>query len=34
VGASTTMDYDIEFRFNQLTWTTGDASGGMGGLGA
>ncbi len=28
-----TMDYDVEYRYNQLTWTTGDASGGMGGLG-
>jgi len=27
------MNYDIEFRYNTLQWTTGDASGGMGGLG-
>ena len=26
-------DFDIEFRYNTLQWTTGDASGGTGGLG-
>ncbi len=26
-------DFDIEFRYQQLQWTTGDASGGSGGLG-
>ena len=26
-------DFDVEFRFNQCGWTTGDASGGSGGLG-
>ncbi len=26
-------DYDVEFRYNELAWTTGDASGGMGGVG-
>ncbi len=26
-------DFDIEFRYEQLRWTTGDASGGVGGLG-
>ncbi|HPC95334.1 MAG TPA: nidogen-like domain-containing protein [Sedimentisphaerales bacterium] len=26
-------DFDIEFRYGQLQWTTGDASGGIGGLG-
>jgi MYXO-CTERM domain-containing protein len=26
-------DYDVEFRYNQCQWTTGDASGGTGGLG-
>lgn len=26
-------NFDIEFRYNQLQWTTGDASGGTGGLG-
>jgi hypothetical protein len=26
-------DFDIEFRYEQLQWTTGDASGGVGGLG-
>ncbi len=26
-------DFDIEFRYGQLQWTTGDASGGVGGLG-
>lgn len=26
-------DFDIEFRYEQLQWTTGDASGGFGGLG-
>jgi len=25
-------DFDIEFRYNRLQWTTGDASGGVGGL--
>jgi len=28
-----TGDFDIEFRYDQLQWTTGDASGGSGGLG-
>jgi hypothetical protein len=26
-------NFDVEFRYGQLTWTTGDASGGSGGLG-
>lgn len=26
-------NFDVEFRYNQLQWTTGDASGGSGGLG-
>jgi hypothetical protein len=26
-------NFDIDFRYNQLQWTTGDASGGLGGLG-
>ncbi len=26
-------DFDIEFRYDQLAWTTGSASGGVGGLG-
>lgn len=26
-------NFDIEFRYNQLHWTTGDASGGSGGMG-
>lgn len=26
-------DFDIEFRYEQLQWTTGDASGGVGGFG-
>jgi hypothetical protein len=26
-------DFDVEFRYEQLQWTTGDASGGSGGLG-
>ena len=26
-------DFDVEFRYNRCTWTTGDASGGAGGLG-
>ncbi len=26
-------DFDIEFRYDRLAWTTGDASGGTGGLG-
>jgi hypothetical protein len=26
-------DFDIEFRYDRLEWTTGDASGGIGGLG-
>lgn len=26
-------DFDIEFRYNELNWTTGDASGGTGGQG-
>jgi len=29
----TAGDFDIEFRYEQLEWTTGDASGGTGGLG-
>lgn len=28
-----TGDFDIEFRYGRLTWTTGDASSGSGGLG-
>ncbi|MFO0604252.1 MAG: nidogen-like domain-containing protein [Polyangiales bacterium] len=30
---STTGDFDVEFRYNRCQWTTGDASGGTGGLG-
>lgn len=30
---STPGDFDVEFRFNQCGWTTGDASGGSGGFG-
>ena len=30
---STTGDFDVEFRYNRCQWTTGDASGGMGGRG-
>ncbi len=30
---SGTSDYDVEYRYAQLQWTTGDASGGTGGLG-
>ena len=26
-------DFDVEYRFNRCEWTTGDASGGVGGLG-
>lgn len=26
-------DFDVDFRYNRLEWTTGDASGGSGGLG-
>jgi MYXO-CTERM domain-containing protein len=26
-------DFDVEFRYNRCLWTTGDASGGMGGMG-
>ncbi len=26
-------DFDVEFRYTQCQWTTGDASGGIGGLG-
>lgn len=26
-------DFDVEFRYNRCEWTTGDASGGMGGFG-
>ncbi len=26
-------NFDVDFRYNQLQWTTGDASGGFGGLG-
>ncbi|WP_066720699.1 nidogen-like domain-containing protein [Sphingomonas pituitosa] len=32
-GSSTPGDFDIEFRYNRLEWTTGDASGGENGLG-
>lgn len=32
-GATSPGDFDIEFRYNRLEWTTGDASGGAGGLG-
>ncbi|AWV89227.1 EGF domain-containing protein [Bradymonas sediminis] len=28
-----TSTFDVEFRYNRLEWTTGDASGGTGGLG-
>lgn len=31
VGAA--GDFDVEFRYNRCQWTTGDASGGVGGLG-
>ena len=30
---ATTGDFDVEFRYNRCQWTTGDASGGSGGLG-
>jgi MYXO-CTERM domain-containing protein len=30
---TTTGDFDVEFRYNRCQWTTGDASGGSGGLG-
>ncbi len=30
---STTGDFDVEFRYNRCQWTTGDASGGAGGVG-
>jgi hypothetical protein len=30
---TTTGDFDVEFRYNRCQWTTGDASGGTGGLG-
>ena len=30
---SSTGDFDVEFRYNRCEWTTGDASGGSGGLG-
>ncbi len=30
---ATTGDFDVEFRYNRCQWTTGDASGGMGGVG-
>lgn len=32
-GATNPGDFDIEFRYNRLEWTTGDASGGSAGLG-
>ncbi len=32
-SCSSTGDFDVEFRYNQCQWTTGDASGGHGGLG-
>ena len=32
-SGTTPADYDVEFRYNALTWTTGDASGGTLGLG-
>lgn len=33
VDTGTAGDFDIEFRYEQLQWTTGDASDGVGGLG-
>jgi Nidogen-like len=33
IKVGTAGDFDVEFRYNQLQWTTGDASGGSGGLG-
>ncbi len=30
---ATTGDFDVEFRYNRCQWTTGDASGGTGGVG-
>ena len=30
---ATTGDFDVEFRYNRCQWTTGDASGGVGGYG-
>jgi len=32
-AAGAAGDFDVEFRFNALEWTTGDASDGMGGFG-
>ena len=32
-NAATTGNFDITFRYDRLQWTTGDASGGTGGLG-
>ncbi len=32
-ATGTAGDFDVEFRYNQCQWTTGDASGGSGGLG-
>lgn len=32
-SAGSSGDFDIEFRYNRLEWTTGDASGGANGLG-
>lgn len=33
IHVGTGQDFDVEFRYKQLQWTTGDASGGSGGLG-
>ncbi|RSV52928.1 PEP-CTERM sorting domain-containing protein [Sphingomonas sp. ABOLD] len=32
-GMANSGDFDIEFRYDRIEWTTGDASGGIGGLG-
>lgn len=32
-GCAGSGDFDVEFRFNRCEWTTGDASGGIGGFG-
>lgn len=32
-GCGAAGDFDVEFRYNQCDWTTGDASGGAGGFG-
>ncbi|MGD9884500.1 MAG: nidogen-like domain-containing protein, partial [Reyranella sp.] len=33
IAVGTTGDFDIQFRYEAINWTTGDASGGSGGLG-